>query len=270
MSQASLPGLASELKIQIFKSMDTFSSVTILSSTSRTFHDVWKLNTKSISDAVLQRIIECPVEAKMLLDAEDSNPQCVPDRDTSDEEYNSYQSAINRTHRAFFNAHEASGYFRSFDYVALIFTLDRRLSSTERTHFIKAYFRARILARLSHQGIPEPFVASWNMLDFQRVREVLRFLALVAINYENTLRRIQLLDQDFLSFAPSNYLSEPPGILGCYFIAYEHFAKTTPKGPHLAELLPLLPEGALQRGMDPNIAQRRPETFSDLAFRSLV
>lgn len=217
----------------------------------------------------------------MLLDAQESNPRVtnVPDLDTSNEEHSSYQSVIKRTQRAFLNVEAKSLTFAEFDYYACTFSaLGRRLSPTERTHFTKAFYRAGTMVQRSHQGIPEPLVASWDMLDFQRVREVLcfptkwasrplrKYLCINSLfkwrytqerdttsDYGDTLRRIQVLDQDFLSFAPSGYLSKPPGfppgMLNCYFIAYEQLAKTTdsPRGAHLAEILPLLPEGALRR-----------------------
>ena len=39
--------------------------------------------------------------------------------------------------------------------------------------------------------------------------------------------RLQLLAQDSLAIAPSVYVPKAPGMPSCYFIAYEHFAKTT-------------------------------------------
>ena len=143
MSQASLPGLAPELKIQIFKSMDSFSSVTVLSSTSRTFRSIWKFNTKSVCDALVQRILDCPGEAKMLLDAQDSSQHTVDAQDfdtNQEEESKPFQEAIEHSQRAFVNARTASFAFKDFDLKASRFSgPGRELSPTERIYFIQAY-----------------------------------------------------------------------------------------------------------------------------------
>ena len=193
MSQASLSGLAPELKIQIFKSMDNFSSVVKLSSTSRTFHNIWKSNTRVVCDAVLDRSIECPLEAKKLFDAQESSQHAVVSRTVvvqdlknGGEEHKSFDPAIVRSMQILDNAFAASWALRVFSHEASYKPtyhptsgrglLGRGLSPAEEIHFVQAYYRAMTMVLLSREGILESSIASWDMLEFQRVREVLAFL----------------------------------------------------------------------------------------------
>lgn len=275
MSQASLPGLALELKIHILKSMDCFSSVANLSSTSRTFHGIWESNTKPICDAVLHRIIECSLEAKVLLDAQDSCQQAVvvQDLDTSQEEHGPCQRAIKRTQRMLVNADKASSVFSGCDNHMVKIKICRRLSPTERTDFIRAYYRALAMVLLSREAIPETLIASWDMLDLQRVLAVLLFMDRMRSRPRDLPRpRMEMNEEERLLFeedldtfsvmhrlenlirrlAPSDSLAVPSG-MQCYnFIAHEQFMRVKigsregPRGPQLAQSLPLLPEGILR------------------------
>ena len=179
MSQASLPALAPELKIQIFKSMDSFSSVAILSSTSRTFHNLWKSDAKSICDAVLQRTIECLPEAQVLLDAENSSYQTIDAQDlgTSQEGHDAFQQAILRSQRLLVNADAALLAFEKFRYEMFeVFESDRKMSPLERTPFVQAYYGVMTVLYFSWEGTTRPLIASWDMLHLQRVSEVMCFL----------------------------------------------------------------------------------------------
>ncbi|CAF9943626.1 MAG: hypothetical protein ALECFALPRED_000804 [Alectoria fallacina] len=285
MSQASLPGLAPELKIQIFKSMDSFGSVAVLSSTSRAFHDIWMSDTKSICDAVLQRIIECPIEiAAALVDAQESSQLAVhvPNLDTRQKDHSAHQSVIERTQRMLVNADTTLSIFKHFDYDVSFFSMlnPQAVLSTDQRHFFQAYYGGMTMVLCSHEGVPKSLIASWDMLKFQRVREILFFLTEIspevvkqhlginpvdsseppeegtmAWKFKITVCRLERLEQVFLAVAPSSYLSRPLGMSCYYFLAsYEQLAKTTerPGGALLAEVLPLLPEGALQRALNPD------------------
>ena len=285
MSQASsLPGLAPELKIQIFKSMDSFGSVAVLSSTSRAFHDIWMSDTKSICDAVLQRIIECPIEiAAALVDAQESSQLAVhvPNLDTRQKDHSAHQSVIERTQRMLVNADTTLSIFKYFDYIMSFFSMfnPQEVLSTDQRHFFQAYHGAMTMVLCSHEGVPKSLIASWDMLKFQRVREVLFFLetspevvkkhlginpvdsseppeeGTLAWKFKFTVCRLERLDRVLLAVAPSSYLSRPIGMTNYYFLAScEQLAKTTdrPGGALLAEVLPLLPEGALQGALNPD------------------
>ena len=136
------------------------------------------------------------------------------------------------------------------------------------------------MALIPWEGSLESLIASWNMLEFQRVKEVLNYLLMLSpkqlrqglgISYVDgsepagewnkwniTLKfkiarcRMQSLDQELRVVSPSDYLSKPPRAPMCYFIAYEHLPKTTdsPRGAHLAEILHLLPKEALRRALN--------------------
>ncbi len=250
MSQASLLALAPELKIQIFKSMDSFSSVASLSSTSRTFHNLWKSDVKSICDAVLQRSIECLPEAQVLLDAKDSSqwPIDAQDLGTSQDGHGAFQRAIQRSHRLLVNADRALLAFEDFGYeMPDVSEPGRKVSPFERTSFVQAYYGAMTMVCLSCEQIPESLTASWHMLRFQRVRKVLYFLR----------KQFPFSLQEYRGIFPdSNWTlegdiaiaSHKMELLNHYFIAYEHLAKTTdsPGGVHLVELLRLVAEGTLR------------------------
>ena len=152
--------------------MDNFSSVVKLSSTSRTFHNIWKSNIKFVCDAVLDRIIKCPVEAKKLFDAQKSTQQAgdVQDLENSGEEHKSFEQAIIRSMRIFDNASAASwaliefsdeaSYKPAYHPTSGRGLLGRRLSPTEETHFVQAYYRAMTMVLLSREGILESSIAS--------------------------------------------------------------------------------------------------------------
>ena len=247
-------------------------------------------DTKSICDAVLQRIIECPVEAGASVDAQESSQLAVhvPNLDTRQKDHSAHQSVVKRTQRIFVNAGTASSIFWYFGYdVCRLSMLNHReVLSTDQKHFFKAFHEAMTMVLCSREGVLRSLIASWDMLNFQRVREVLFFLTersyeavkgILDINHvdrseppeEGTMAwkfkfavcRLERLDQIFLAVAPSGYLTRPLGKSCYYFLAsYEKLAKTTdrPGGALLAEVLPLLPEGALQRALNPDDAEFLP------------
>ncbi len=60
-------GLAPELLLKVFESLDSHQEITALNITSVRFHDIWYLHTASISTAVLSRSIDCFDDAQELL-----------------------------------------------------------------------------------------------------------------------------------------------------------------------------------------------------------
>ncbi len=64
---ASLSELAPELLLHLFKSLDSHGTIVSLNSASTKFYRIWRLNTLSISNAVLPRSIACFEEAQTLL-----------------------------------------------------------------------------------------------------------------------------------------------------------------------------------------------------------
>lgn len=175
----------------------------------------------------------------------------------------------------FLNAESASLALEKHDTMYYI----KGLKLTERKHFIQAFYRAMIMSLLSRAELPESLLASCDMLDFQRVKEVLQFTTSVkaylggvpvgtngpakdileVMNLSIAVRRMKLLIQNFLAVASNRYLRKPLWAPTYYFIAYEKLAETTEslRGAQLAGTLPLLPEGAPWRIIsDDSIEQR--------------
>ena len=280
-SEASLPHLPCELKIQIFGFMDSFSAVTALSSTSRTFNGIWKVNANHICDAILQRTLESPVEAKALIKAQQSTR---PRKDKkklkeNQKDQNGYQQTTKRLQQYLANEDMASWSLESFEDRPT----GRRLSSRDRAHFMQAYYRARVLVLLSTDGIPRSLITTWNMLDFKRVHEVLDYIyahlysewpeensAFISeeeseivlgchnpvCKLEVAIHRMDLLEDDVLPMLREIYPfgpdEDPDAERLRFFITYDLDVTTTDKirGVPLAELLAHLPEWSLDRYVD--------------------
>ena len=276
-SEASLLHLPPELKIQIFGLMDSFSAITTLSSTSRTFNSIWKVNANHICNAILQRTIESPVEAKALIDAQQSTRQTEDDENLNydQQDLDGYQQAARHLRQYLANKNMASRSLRYFENQET----GRRLSSRERAHFTKAYYRTRVLVLLSTDGIPSSLITSWSMLDFMRVYEILDCIymrlyglspeescALVSeeesevvlgrrnpvSKWEVALHRMNLLEGDIHTILPEVYPSEPDLERLRFSITYDLDATTTDKFRNvpLADLLSRLPEWSLDRYVD--------------------
>ena len=279
MSQASLPHLPSELKIQIFGSMDSFSTVTALSCASRTFNNIWKLNAKHICDEVLERAIECPVEARALIDAQQSTRQTKDNQSLKGDQrdQNDYQQAVERVQQYLANVDMASltlKYFEGSSFEGP--ETERRLSSTNRAPFMQAYYRSRVLILLSTDGIPRSLISPWSMLDFKRVYGILDLIfvhsicrqtpALVSeeerktiVGYPNrvskckiALYRMDRLEDDMSAVLPEVNPDESELQPLLFFHSDDPHAKIADKlrNVPLTEILPLLPEGSLGRTVD--------------------
>lgn len=72
MSSPALSQLPSELLIQIFESLEDFSTVSALGRTSCRLHSIWQANSASICPRILTNFIECPEEANTLFDVQQS------------------------------------------------------------------------------------------------------------------------------------------------------------------------------------------------------
>ena len=274
-SEASLPHLPPELKIQIFGFINSFSAVKALSSTSRTFNSIWKLNANHICDAILKRVIKSPVEAKALIDAQQSTRPTKNKKKLKKDQkdQNGYQQAARRLQQYLTNKVMASRALKYFE----DWQTRRRLSSRERAHFVQAYYRAGVLALLSTDGIPESVITTWNMLDFKRVHEILdgiymelyspspRQGALVSeeenksvlgrrnqvSKWEVALHRMNLLEADILEMLPEVYPFGHDEELRP-LNTYDFDVATTDKLKNvpLAEILSCLPEWSLDQDVD--------------------
>ena len=282
-SEASLPHLPCELKIQIFGFMNTFSAVNTLSRTSRTFNSIWKLNANHICDAILQRTIESPVEAKALIDAQQltRHTRDIQNLKGNQKDQNDYHKAVERVQQYLTNVEMASLTLEHFEDSLLHGpTFSRLLSSIERAHFMQAYYRSRVLALLSTNGIPRSLITSWDLLEFKRVYEILEYLFFrtcwqsprqipgLFISDEESepvmghhnpvsrceiaLHRMELLQDDINAELPWDFLSKPDNRLFLSFSTYESDADNMEKlkNEPLAEILPRLPEGSLCRAVD--------------------
>lgn len=97
MAIASLSALATDIVLHIFKSLDSHRTIVSLNSTSTRFYDIWRLNTLSISNAVLPRSIDCFEEAQELLKVQSSS--IIKDADQSP-----YQVSLQHNRRLLSNA----------------------------------------------------------------------------------------------------------------------------------------------------------------------
>ena len=275
-SEASLPNLPPELKIQIFGFVNSFSAVKALSSTSRTFNSIWKLNANHICDAILKRVIKSPVEAKALIDAQKFTRQTQDDQNLKldQKDRDGYQQAARRLQQYLTNKVMASRALKYFEECET----RRKLSSRERAHFVQAYYRARVLVLLSTDGIPESLITTWNMLDSKRVHEILdciymglqlsspRQRALVSeeesksvlgrynpvSKWEVALHRMNLLEAEILAILPEIYSSGPHEVRLGFFITYDVDAttKNNLRKVPMAGVLSRLPEWSLDQDVD--------------------
>ncbi|KAM0794278.1 hypothetical protein BDR22DRAFT_827072 [Usnea florida] len=288
-SEASFSSLPPELKIQIFGYLDSVSAVTALSSTSRTFNSIWKVNTKHICDAIVQRTVESPVEAKALIDAQQSTRKTKDKRSLKKvrRDQNGYQKVARRLQQYLTNDDMASLALSSFERKVLQGSeIRQRLPSTERGPFIQAYYRSRVLILLSTDGIPSSLITPWSMLEYRRVYEILDYFyyhaeytqmdAIVSkeeseaviegshdlfSKSEIALYRLELLEDDLSEDFPEIYPYDPDNQPLRFFTTYELDAKTTDelRSVPLADYLPRLPYSSLRAEVNLDHIRRRLE-----------
>lgn len=114
MSSPSLPGIAVELVVRIFKSLPNCRAVAALNRTSRKFYLIWLSNAAEISDAVLLRSIDCYADAEELLrfqtaqerewEAEESETDKSTTGEAADIHRDAYQELLERNKRFVANA----------------------------------------------------------------------------------------------------------------------------------------------------------------------
>ena len=173
-----LTDLAPELIIQILKSSDSFADLTSISSTSRKMFLIWKMNIDSICEAVLARTVPCYAQARELIEAQEK---------AEGDEYSviGYQSAIDRAKWMFKDADIAAYAVDVFQ--EMIF---RKMTRADQKDFIRAYYRATTLATLGEEPQSCPLLLSWNMLDFEQVNDVMKWLGCYCV--PSHLRRINV------------------------------------------------------------------------------
>ena len=171
-----LTELAPELIIQILKSSDRFADLISLSSTSRKMFIIWKMNIDGICEAVVARCVPGYAQAKEVIEAQEK---------TEGDEHSGfgYKSAVDRAKWIFKDADIAAKALHYFEQWLFDSWTNRRLSVkkakltlTEQKHFIRAYYRATILATLSEELLSCQLLLSWNMLDFEQVKDVMQWL----------------------------------------------------------------------------------------------
>ena len=278
-SEASFSHLPPELKIQIFGFLDSVSAVTALSSTSRTFNSIWKVNVNHICDAIIQRTIESPVEAKALIDAQQSMRRTKDKRKLKKvrRDQSGCQKAVRRLHQYLTNKDMASLALNYFEDSLLRHSeISRRFSSTERGHFMQAYYRSMVLVLLSPNKrpvslilpqsalneIPISLITPWSMLEYKRVYEILEFIftrppflvpeewskPLLGIRRNqyfkcgNAFNILKLLEDHLVEDFPEIYPSSPYHDPVRYFTTYNLDVKATDKlgSVRLAEVIPRL------------------------------
>ena len=202
MSASSLPALPIEIITEIFKSTDDFSTATALSATCRGFHSVWKSNAASICYALLVRTIPCYDQAFQYVQVQYVQAQQL-DIVSSGLIDMTDLLAAEVTEKFLQNAdvaHEALQIYetqmiKSVSEVPEWFTQAKQtdqspgvLTEAERGCFLKAWYRLHTLASLPSDLLPYSILASLDRLDFEQMRDVLRWLRIKLLTtYRATL-----------------------------------------------------------------------------------
>lgn len=124
MSSPSLPGLPSELVLQIFTLLPGRRDVAALNRTSDRFYKVWRSNAAAISDAVLSRTIACYASAEELVRfqrAQERELETIEEETDElevDEAREAYQEVLKRNKRFTINASIISDECRNLSMVA--------------------------------------------------------------------------------------------------------------------------------------------------------
>lgn len=185
MPSKTLTDLAPELLVQILKSSDCFEDVTSFSSTSRQMFIIWKTNIDTICDAILPRVVPCFAQARELIDAQE--------KAEGDEHFIfGYQFAVGRAQWMLKRADVAAKALKYFqnDFPSRNkegFLMGKNsLTSADRTDFFQAYYRAMTMAILGQDSLPSQLLSSWDMLDFEQVKDVTDWMSYYC-NYDKIL-----------------------------------------------------------------------------------
>ena len=167
MGPPSLSNIPPEIQITVFQSLANLSDGASLARTSRTFNEIWRLNTASICDAMLPRIIDCLDDAANLIEAQAYSENLVeaPGQDRN-------LVAIQRAQRYLSNqnaAHHACDVFADdviSNFEGLIVDRLEVLSSTERPRFIQAYYQVWLFYIIAidygWEEFPQAFIATFT------------------------------------------------------------------------------------------------------------
>ena len=171
----SLSTIPNELILQIFKSTDSFATVTLLSSTCRRFRSIWDTHMPSVCHAILVRTLTCYnqafeyVRAQPLEDAgsgqiQDTTPivvkvtkQFLDNADVACRALQLYETQLIQGPSC-----ETCG--------------PSRLTGAQRTSFLQAWYRIHTLASLPTDPLPYEMLASLDLLEFEQMLEVMCWL----------------------------------------------------------------------------------------------
>ena len=183
MAYSALEQLPSELIVQVFKSIDDFSTLSSLICTSPTFYAVWQLNTSSISVAILPKTIDCFDDARELVKTQELFPES---QEIPRAEECNRAAAILKRFRS--NARAAAlaseifqAHFRYCENTRNELSL-MTFSPSERTRFTHAFYRVWTITLLAQQGSVslqrlESLLATLSAREIFRIQEVALWLA---------------------------------------------------------------------------------------------
>ena len=206
-SASSLPALPIEIITEIFKSTDSFSTAAALAGTCHGLHSVWKSNAASICYALLVRTIPCYDQAFQYVQVQQLDTVRSGLIDVTD------LPAVEATKRLVENAdnaHVASQLYETqmdklvpsdpdeVPRAVQIYQSPERLTEAQRECFLKAWYRLHTLASLPSDPLTYSILASLDRLEFEQMRDVLRWLRIQFISkrgtkYEPRIRRFNFI-----------------------------------------------------------------------------
>lgn len=189
-SASSLTALPIEIITEVFKSTDDFSTATALARTCRGLHSIWKSNAASICYALLVRTIPCYDQAFQFVQVQYAQVQRL-DTVSSGLIDVTDRLVVKVTKQFLENAdvaHEASTFYgnqiiKRFSkgpevgpWPMQTFPRLECLTEAQRGRFLKAWYRLQTLAILPSDPLPYSILASLDRLEFEQMRDVLRWL----------------------------------------------------------------------------------------------
>ncbi|CAF9942387.1 MAG: hypothetical protein ALECFALPRED_009723 [Alectoria fallacina] len=203
----SSPVFPNELIIQIFKSIDDLPTATALGSTCRRFQSIWRTEAPPICHAVLVETITCYDQAFDYVQAQPLNavnPKQIEDTG---------QLAIIVAKVFYENADIACLALRHYE-VQVIESFSHceppgpsSLTETQRTCFLKAWYRIHTLASLSSDQVPHGMLASLDLLEFEQMMELGHWLMYCCPDDYRTELRINF--HPGCSKSPLNFCQPP-------------------------------------------------------------
>ncbi|KAL9069023.1 MAG: hypothetical protein Q9161_005781 [Pseudevernia consocians] len=170
-STSSLPALAAEIIMQIFKFTDNFVTATGLSSTSRRFQSTWKIISPLIWHATVARSIPCYHQAfEYPLDA------------ASSEQIKDMGLIASKVAQQFYGKADIASlalHFYQVDVIKRGVGGPSSLTEAQRTSFPQALYRLYTLASLANSAsdrLPYDLLASLDLLEIEQMTEALHWL----------------------------------------------------------------------------------------------